>query len=98
MEIFIYIFAFSIGIAIAIGQRYVMRNIKIQSNKKKTAAHKNIGVIDRIVRFVIATGVLVYGIYAGSEIAFVIAGYTYYEALAKWCGFYALIGKNSCPL
>lgn len=98
MTIFAYIFTFSIGIGIAIGQRYIMRNIKMRSNNQRTAAHKNIGTTDRIVRYLIATGALLYGIYAGSEIAFIIAGYTYYEAFLKWCGFYALIGRNSCPL
>lgn len=98
MTIFTYIFTFIIGMGIAVGQRYIMRNIKMRLNDKRTAAHNNIGTADRIVRFLIATAALTYGIYAGSEIALVISGYTYYEAFAKWCGFYALIGRNSCPL
>lgn len=98
MTIFTYIFTFIIGTGIAVSQRYIMRNIKMRSNDKRTAAHNNIGTADRIVRFLIATSTLAYGIYAGNEIAFVISGYTYYEAFAKWCGLYALMGRNSCPL
>lgn len=98
MTIFMYVLSFMAGIAVALIQRYIMRNMRFNKKDQRTAAHNNIGVAGRVLRFCIATTAFAYAVYTGSEIAFIIAGYTYYEAFAKWCGFYALIGRNSCPL
>ena len=88
--------SFVIGIAVALLQRFLLKKIKI--NKKFFAARKNIGISDRIIRFVLATGLLIYGIWSPSNFAIAAAGYVYYEAFAKWCGLYALFGKDTCPL
>lgn len=61
--------------------------------------HKNIGKNDRIVRLVIWLGLLVWAITTSwNPILLFFSGFTLFEALFSWCGFYAAIGKNSCPL
>ena len=59
---------------------------------------KNIGLSDRIIRFIIAVIVLIYAIWQWSIIALLIAIFTFYETFASWCILYQLLGKNSCPI
>lgn len=59
---------------------------------------KNIGSEDRWIRAGIAGTLLVYGLYVWSPLAFFFAGFTLFEAIFSWCGFYALLGKNTCPI
>ena len=90
-----------LGVFVAILQRHIMRKVKWSQRVIKQpgeVTHKNIGLPDRLLRLTIAIVVLVYGLWVGSELAVVIAGYTFYEALAKWCGLYALVGRNTCPI
>ncbi len=87
---------FLIGVAVALLQRFLLKKVKI--NKKFSAARKNIGISGRIMRLILATGLLVYGVLSSSNFAIAAAGYTYYEVFAKWCGLYALFGKSTCSL
>ena len=63
---------------------------------------KNIGKGDRIFRLVL--GILVLGTigFVGGfwpKVALVIVGlFSIYEALSGWCAFYALIGRDTCPI
>jgi len=59
---------------------------------------KNIGLPDRLVRFVLACLVLVYAWWQSSWIAFAVSIFVFYEALAGWCALYHLIGRNTCPI
>jgi hypothetical protein len=59
---------------------------------------KNIGIQDRIIRFVIGLLLLAIAWWQMSWIALALALFTFYEALASWCIFYQLIGKSSCPI
>lgn len=63
---------------------------------------KNIGTKDRVFRFFIATALFVGIFFVDSSIAKIILGlfsiFTFYEVLVGWCAFYALIGKNTCPV
>ena len=58
---------------------------------------KNIGTMDRLLRLAIAILLFIYAWWAWSWIALLFGLFTLYEALASWCIFYQLIGKNSCP-
>lgn len=63
---------------------------------------KNIGTFDRVLRLIISIA-LIAGVFFVSgtiiKIALVLlAVFSFYEALAGWCAFYALIGKNTCPI
>lgn len=59
---------------------------------------KNIGTTDRLIRLAIAILLLLFAIWQESWIIGAISLFTFYEALASWCVFYQLIGKNSCPI
>lgn len=59
---------------------------------------KNIGLPDRLIRFVIAAILLVFALWQKSWIAGFASLFVFYEALAGWCIYYQLIGKSSCPL
>ena len=63
---------------------------------------KNIGTSDRIVRLILAIALFIGIFFAGNLVVQIILGalslFTAYEALVGWCAFYALIGKNTCPL
>ncbi|MEI8366698.1 MAG: DUF2892 domain-containing protein [Parachlamydiaceae bacterium] len=59
---------------------------------------KNIGVTDRLIRLVIAVALLLFAVWQSSWIALLFSLFTFYEALASWCIFYQLIGRNSCPI
>jgi len=59
---------------------------------------KNIGTADRLFRLVLAVVLLTFAWYYHSWILLALALFTFYEALASWCLFYQLIGKNTCPI
>lgn len=59
---------------------------------------KNIGLWDRLFRLSIGIVLLAFAWWQSSWIAFGIALFTFYEALAGWCIVYQIIGKNTCPI
>ena len=63
---------------------------------------KNIGTIDRWVRLLIAIALFVGMFFVPAGIPKILLGiasvFTLYESLFGWCAFYALIGKNTCPI
>lgn len=61
--------------------------------------HKNIGWGDRLLRLAIGVGLLLWAITTGwSLILIFFSGFAIFEAIFSWCGFYAALGKNTCPL
>lgn len=59
---------------------------------------KNIGSLDRLLRFVTALALFVYAFYFHSWVALFFALFTLYEVFASWCIIYQLLGKNTCQL
>lgn len=59
---------------------------------------RNISNKDRLLRITIALGLLGYAFWQESWLAFAAALFTFFEVYMSWCMFYALIGKNSCPI
>ena len=63
---------------------------------------KNIGTIDRIVRLCIGLVCLVGIFFVATlwlKVVLVLLGiFSIYEAMAGWCAFYMLIGRNTCPI
>uniref|UniRef100_A0A7C4TJD9 DUF2892 domain-containing protein n=1 Tax=candidate division WWE3 bacterium TaxID=2053526 RepID=A0A7C4TJD9_UNCKA len=63
---------------------------------------KNIGTKDRIFRLIL--GILCFvGIYFASNdifkgALFIFGLFCFFQATFSWCAFYALIGKNTCPI
>jgi hypothetical protein len=61
--------------------------------------HKNIGKRDRWGRFALGLGLLVLAIVTTwNPILLFFSGFCFFEAIFSWCGLYAALGKNSCPL
>lgn len=90
--VLIYLLGFIFGFA----YRFVLRKIAKAPVRK---AHQNIGRPDRIFRLLIALGLFLWAIFTSwSPILLFFSGFSLFEAVFSWCGFYALIGKNSCPI
>lgn len=75
--------------------RFVLKLLSIKNNKMVA---KNIGKNDRVLRFIFAVGLLFSYFYFRHNLLLFFSGFCFYEAFFSWCGLYALIGKNSCPL
>ena len=58
----------------------------------------NIGTSDRLLRALFGVGLLIWALLSASPLLFVFAGFCFFEALFSWCGFYAALGKSTCPL
>lgn len=59
--------------------------------------HKNIGKWDRLIRFAIGAGLLLWAITTTwNPILIFFSGFALFEAVFSWCGFYAAMGKNTC--
>lgn len=62
-------------------------------------ATKNIGKGDRLIRLAIGGGLLLFAMLTTwSPILIFLSGFAIFEAIFAWCGFYAAIGKNTCPI
>jgi len=60
---------------------------------------KNIGSKDRFVRLAIGLIFFVFAIITSwNPLLLFFAGVAFFEALFSWCGIYAAIGKNTCPI
>lgn len=69
----------------------------------KIFPQKNIGTPDRVVRGVLGIIIAGYGIFGTHTLLVTIlllllAGLCIYQALAGWCLWYQIIGKNTCPV
>lgn len=63
---------------------------------------KNIGKIDRIVRLILGILLFLSISVVDNQIAqwflFVLSLACLFQAIVGWCGLYALLGKNTCPV
>lgn len=61
-------------------------------------AHQNLGRDDRLLRLAIGVGLLLWAVLTTwNPILLFFSGFALFEAVFSWCGFYAAIGKNTCP-
>lgn len=88
--------AFLSGFVFGLAYRFLLKKF---AKSSPHGIQRNIGVPDRILRAMIGVGLLVWAIFAGwSPILLFFSGFTFFEAIFSWCGLYAALGKNSCPL
>jgi hypothetical protein len=60
---------------------------------------RNIGKGDRVVRFATGVGLLIFAVLTTwSPILIFFSGFAVFEAIFSWCGFYAAMGKSTCPI
>lgn len=92
MIVILYVLAVIFGLA----YRFILK--KIASTKVRTAS-RNIGEGDRYLRFFIGFALLVWAITTTwSPFLIFFSGFALFESAFSWCGFYAAIGKSTCPI
>ena len=61
-------------------------------------AKNNIGKFDRAIRYLFALVLLYFGLINQSNTLLFFSGFCFFEAIFSWCGFYALLGRNTCEI
>lgn len=60
---------------------------------------KNIGKPDRLFRAGLGLALFLLAVFTSwSPLLLFASGFCFFEAIFSWCGFYAALGKNTCPL
>lgn len=85
-----------LGFAFGFAYRYVLKHFK--SKKIQVRSKRNIGKGDRLFRFFLGVILTILGLSLSSSALIFAAGFCYFEAIFSWCGFYAILGKNTCEL
>lgn len=76
--------------------RFILKKF---SKKSQGRGSKNINKKDRYLRFGFGIALFILAITTSwSPYLFFFSGFCFFEAIFSWCGFYAAIGKRSCPL
>ena len=99
--VILFAFSFCFGFMYQILLRSVARHFSKKSNVlwKNRARVQNIGRRDRILRAGIGTCLFLYAILTTwSPTLLFFSGFCFFEAAFSWCGFYAALGKNTCPI
>ena len=66
---------------------------------KKFGKPRNIGRYDRLLRALLGVVIFVFAIMTSwSPLLFFFSGFCFFEAIFSWCGFYAAIGRDTCPI
>lgn len=94
MPVFFVVTYLAIGFALGYLIRLVMPHI---ASPQQARPH-NLSLQDRLVRFSSGIALLVFGVYFSSSLLLLFAGFSFFEATARWCVVFALLGKSSCPL
>ncbi len=64
-----------------------------------TPSTNNIGLHDRSLRAALGLALLLIAVLSTwHPILFIAAGFSFYQATAKWCVVFALLGKRTCPV
>lgn len=90
--VIMYLLAFVFGFLF----RLIARKFAKSSTSKVA---KNINTKDRLLRAIIGVILLLWAITTTwSPILIFLSGFCIFEAIFSWCGFYAAMGKNTCPV
>lgn len=85
-------------LALIVGFIYGAILKKFAQNSPRGVA-KNIGKPDRLLRLAIGIALFIWAITTTwSPILIFFSGFAFFEAIFSWCGFYAALGKNTCPI
>ncbi len=87
-----YIFAGLVGLL----YRAILKKF---SKNSPRGATRNIGKPDRLLRLAISAGFLLWAITTTwSPLLIFLSGFAFFEGIFSWCGLYAALGKNTCPM
>jgi Protein of unknown function (DUF2892) len=76
--------------------RFILKKLSTNTVRK---ASKNIGTSDRLLRLAIGVGLLLWAVTTTwNPLLIFISGFTLFESFFSWCGFYAALGKSTCPI
>lgn len=88
----VYLCAFGVGLL----YRTILKRV---ARGTVRGLHRNIGGCDRVIRLAVWLGLLFWAMMTlWSPWLLFFSGFALFEALFSWCGFYAAIGKNTCPV
>ena len=88
---------YALAAAFGFSYRFILKKLARQSSVRK--ASRNIGTPDRLLRFLIGIGLLALAITTTwSPILIFFSGFALFESFFSWCGFYAAIGRSTCPI
>ncbi len=99
--VIMYILAFIVGFILKFIMKKFRRNrgLPFEALAKNGGVARNIGKPDRLLRAVIGVALLLWAITTTwSPILIFFSGFALFEAIFSWCGFYAALGKNTCPV
>jgi hypothetical protein len=90
------IIMYAVALVVLIVYRAIMRRV---AKKTPRGSAKNIGTADRLLRVGIGIALLLWAITTSwNPLLIFFSGFALFEALFSWCGFYAAMGKNTCPV
>lgn len=87
-----------LGAGFLFGLLYQTIHKKIASKTALTPKGSNINKNGRVIRGAIGFALILFYFFLSKPVLLFFAGFTFFEAVFSWCGFYALLGKNTCPL
>jgi hypothetical protein len=99
--VIMYLLAFLFGFILKFIMRKFRRNrgLPFEALAKNGGVAQNIGKSDRLLRALIGVGLLLWAITTTwSPILIFFSGFAFFEAIFSWCGFYAAMGRNTCPV
>lgn len=99
--VIMYVLAFIVGFILKFIMRKFRRNkgLPLETLAKSGGVAKNIGKSDRLIRLAIGAGLLLWAITTSwSPILIFFSGFAFFEAIFSWCGFYAMMGRNTCQV
>lgn len=94
---YLYILAIFLLAAVAgLVYRAIMKRIAAETPYGQT---RNIGTADRLVRLALGVSLFALAIFTTwSPWLLFFSGFCLFEAVFSWCGIYAALGRNTCPL
>lgn len=97
--LFLLSFGFGFIYQTILKQIAVSRSKKSNTVWKNRARSQNIGMGDRMLRAGIGVFLFIFAVTTSwSPTLIFFSGFCFFEAIFSWCGFYAAIGRNSCPI
>lgn len=90
--VMMYLFAGIVGLL----YRAILKRFAKNSPRGAT---RNIGKSDRLLRLAIGAGLLLWAITTTwNPLLIFFSGFALFEGIFSWCGLYAALGKNTCPI